>query len=250
MTVANQVAFGNAVAWRLAGRLASRKVVLIVTDDDELAQEVRIELEACGFIVHVARSRSEGLQAFHSLGASAIIVDRMRDGLDGLMIVEALRASGISNPVLAVGAPKSVEERIAYIRSGADDYLTRPFDLRELTVRVEALLRRCRDDRPTVLEVGAIEMDLVSRTVRCMGRRIDLLPREFVLLEYFGRHPRETLSRRQLLEDVWRSKAKTKTNVVDVQVGNLRRKLDPTGERRFIVNVRGTGFRFEPDGLD
>jgi two-component system OmpR family response regulator len=250
MTAANLVAFGNAIAWRLAGGSAPGKVVLIVTDDDELAQEMRIELEACGFIVHAARSRSEGLLAFHSLGASAIIVDRMRDGLDGLMIVEALRASGISNPVLAVGAPKSVEERIAYIRSGADDYLTRPFDLRELTVRVEALLRRCRDDRPTVLEAGAIEMDLVSRTVRCMGRRIDLLPREFVLLDYFVRHPRETLSRRQLLEDVWRSKAKTKTNVVDVQVGNLRRKLDPTGERRFIVNVRGTGFRFEPDGLD
>ena len=250
MSVEGLVAFGNAAPWRVGGRPASGKVILIVTDDDDLAQEMRIELETSGYMVHVARSRSEGLAAFHSAGASAMIVDRMTDGLDGLMIVEALRASGDSTPLLAVGVPKSVEERIAYIRSGADDYLTRPFDLREMTVRVEALLRRCHEDRPTVLEVGAVTMDLVGRTVRCMGRRVDLLPREFVLLEYFMRHPKETLSRRQLLEDVWRSKAKTKTNVVDVQVGNLRRKLDPTGERRFIVNVRGTGFRLEPEWPD
>lgn len=249
MSVANLAAFGNALPWR-AGARATGRVVLIVTDDDDLAQEMRIELEASSFVVNLARSKSEGLHAFHSRGASAIIVDRMTGGLEGLMVVESLRAAGDATPVLAVGAPESVEERIAYIRSGADDYLTRPFDLREMTVRLEALLRRCRDDRPTVLGVGDIEMDLVSRTARCMGRRLDLLPREFVLLEYFVRHPRETLSRRQLLEDVWKSRGTARTNVVDVQVGNLRRKLDPTGERRFIVSVRGAGFRLEPNGLD
>lgn len=250
MSVANLAAFGNALPWRANPRAKAGRVVLIVTDEDELAQEMQIELEASGFAVNVARSAREGLHACHSRGASAVIVDRMTDGLEGLMLVETLRAAGDATPVLAVGVPESVEERIAYIRTGADDYLTRPFDLREMTARVEALLRRCRDDRPTVLEAGAIEIDLVGRAARCMGRRVDLLPREFVLLEFFMRHPRETLSRRQLLEGVWKSRGGGRTNVVDVQVGNLRRKLDPTGERRFIVSVRGAGFRLEPDGLD
>ena len=227
-----------------------RRVVLIVADDDELAERMRIELERAGFTVHVASSRSEGLRVLRWCGASAIVVDRMTDGLDGLMVIETLRASGDWTPVLAVGEPVSVEERIATIRSGADDYLARPFDLREMTVRVEALLRRCRDGRATILKVGAIEMELVARAVRCMGRRVDLLPREFALLEYFVRHPRQVLSRRQLLDDVWRQKGSARTNVVDVQVGHVRRKLDPTGARRFIVNVRGTGFRLDPDGVD
>jgi len=225
------------------------RAILIIADDDELTQGMRIELEDAGFLVRTARSRSEGLGALHSQGASAIIVDRMANGAEGLMVVEALRASGRSTPLLAVGASESVEERIAYIRSGADDYLMRPFDFREMTARVEALLRRCRDDRATVLRVGAIEIDLVSRSARCMGRRVDLLPREFALLEYLARHPRQTLSRRQLFEEVWRRKHVSNSNVVDVQVCNLRHKLDPTGERQFLVSIRGVGFRLEPEGL-
>ena len=227
-----------------------RGVVLIIADDDELAEGMRIELQAAGFVVHVALSRSEGLRVFRWCGASAVVVDRMADGIDGLMVIETLRGSGDWTPVLAVGEPVSVEERITFFRSGADDYLARPFDLREMTVRLEALLRRCRDSRPPVLGVGAIEMDLVARSVRCMGRRVDLLPREFTLLEYFARRPRQVLSRRQLLDDVWRQKGYASANVVDVQVGHVRRKLDPTGARRFIVNVRGTGFRLDPEGLE
>ncbi len=250
MSVSDYVEVGNAAPQRNALRTATdRSVVLIIVDDESLAKDMRAELEASGFEVHVARSRAEGLQAYRSEGASAIIVDRM-DGKEGLGVVEALRASSDTTPVLAVGAPSSVDERIAYIRSGADDYLTRPFDLREMTARVEALLRRCREDRQTMLEVGAIEMDLVRREVRCGGRRVELLPREFTLLEYFARNPRQVLSRRKLLEDVWRYKSYVRTNVVDVQVGNVRRKLDPTGERRYIVSVRGAGFRLEPEGLN
>ena len=251
MSMTNPVAFGNAFPLRITSLPAQeRGLVVIIADDDEVAEPMRLELESSGFTVHVARSRSEGLQASRARDASAIIVDRMGGGVEGLMIVEELRAAGDHTPLLAVGVPESVEERITYIRSGADDYLTRPFDLREMTARVEALLRRRRDERAVVLDVGSIEMDLVKRVVRCMGRRVDLLPREFALLEYFVRHPRQILSREKLLEDVWRSRAYGRTNVVDVQVGNLRRKLDPTGERRFIVSVRGAGFRLEPAGLD
>jgi len=251
MSMTNPIAFGHDLPLRAPASAASeRGLVLIIADDDGLAEPMRMELESAGFAVHVARSRPEGLQAARSRDVAAIVLDRVGGGVEGLTIVEDLRGGGDHTPLLAVGVPESVEERIAYIRSGADDYLTRPFDLREMTARVEALLRRRRDERAAVLEVGAIEMDLVKRVVRCMGRRVDLLPREFTLLEYFARHPRQILSREKLLEDVWRSRAYGRTNVVDVQVGNLRRKLDPTGERRFIVSVRGAGFRLEPAGLD
>ncbi|RBP06437.1 two-component system OmpR family response regulator [Roseiarcus fermentans] len=251
MSMTDPIVFGQVLPSRLTGLPASeRGLILIIANDDGLAEPMRLELESSGFTVHVARTKSEGLQASRSRDVAAIIVDRMGGGVEGLTIVEELRVAGDHTPLLAVGVPESVEERITYIRSGADDYLTRPFDLREMTARVEALLRRRRDERAAVLEVGAIEMDLVKRVVRCMGRRVDLLPREFTLLEYFARHPRQILSREKLLEDVWRSRAYGRTNVVDVQVGNLRRKLDPTGERRFIVSVRGAGFRLEPAGLD
>ena len=251
MSISNYSEVGSALPWRGVARAATeRGIVLVIADDDGLVGDMRLELEGAGFRVRVARSRSEGLQAYRAEGAASIVVDRMADGKEGLGVVETLRAAGDTTPILAVGSSASVEERIAYIRTGADDYLTRPFDPREMTVRLEALLRRCREDRKTTLEVGAIEMDLVRREVRCGGRRVDLLPREFTLLEYFARHPRTVLTRRKLLEDVWRYKSYVRTNVVDVQVGNVRRKLDPTGERRYIVSVRGAGFRLEPDGLN
>jgi len=251
MSVSNPAEFRNAIPWRAGAGLAPKRgAILIIADDSDLAEAMRTALEGAGFVVQIASSVREGLRVGSLHGASTIIVERGADGSDRLKVVEALRAADDQTPVMVVGVSESVEERIAYIRSGADDYLARPFDLREMTARVEALLRRCREDRKTVLHVGAIEIDLVGRAVRCMGRSVDLLPREFTLLEYFARHPKQTLSRRQLLEDIWRSKSHVKTNVVDVQVGTLRRKLDPTGERRFIVSVRGAGFRLEPDGLD
>ena len=121
MSLANVAGFGNAVPWRADARAETGRVVLIVTNDDELAQAMQIELEAAGFVVSVARSGPEGLHAFRSRGASAVIVDRMTGGLEGLMVVETLRTAGDATPMLAVGAPESVEERIAYIRTGADD---------------------------------------------------------------------------------------------------------------------------------
>ncbi len=251
MRVSQSADFEEALVYGASAAVApDRGTVLIVADDEELTQALRTELESVGFMAHVAYSRSEALRALRWCSASAIVVDRMADGFDSLTLIETLRASGDWTPILAVGPQAPVEERIAFIRTGADDYLVRPFDLREMTVRVEALLRRSRDNRATVLAVGAIEMDFIARSVRCMGRRVDLLPREFSLLEYFARHPLEILTRRQLLEDVWRQKDYAATNVVDVQVGHVRRKLDPTGERRFIVNVRGAGFRFDPEGVE
>ena len=182
-----------------------------------------------GHPVRLAATAADGLAAARIGWASVFVVDRMLHGDDGLSIVETLRGEGVATPVLVISALSSVDERIHGLKAGGDDYLVKPFDVRELTARVEALLRRRGDRRATRLRAGDIEMDLVERTVRCAGRPVDLLPREFKLLEYFTRRPGQIVTRSMLLEDVWNFKFMAQTNVVDVQIGNLRRKLDPTG---------------------
>lgn len=221
--------------------------VLVVEDERDLAEEIRDELEASGHPVQLWETAEEGLRAARSGGASVLVVDRMLRGEDGLSIVETLRTEGDKTPVLVISALSSVDERIRGLKAGGDDYLVKPFEIRELTARVEALLRRGGDARVTRLRAGALEMDLVERKVKCDGRPVDLLPREFKLLEYFMRRPDQIVTRAMLLEDVWNFKFLPQTNVVDVQIGNLRRKLDPAGGRRFIVNVRAVGFRLNAD---
>jgi two-component system, OmpR family, response regulator len=222
--------------------------VLLIEDDAELAEEVRLELEAAGLFVKVASSVEDGLREARSGWASVLVVDRMLTGHDGLSIIEALRKNGDSTPALVISGLSSVDERITGLKAGGDDYLVKPFDVRELRARVEALLRRGGDSRATRLKVGALEMGLVDRAARCAGRPVELLPREFKLLEYFMRRPGQIVTRAMLLEDVWNFKFMAQTNVVDVQIGNLRRKLDPTGERKYIVNVRAVGFRLDAEG--
>jgi two-component system OmpR family response regulator len=220
--------------------------VLVVEDERELAEEIRLELQASGYPVQLFETVDDGLHAAR-LGAAVLVIDRMLHGRDGLSIIEALRAEGNATPALVISALSSVDDRINGLKAGGDDYLIKPFDIRELTARVEALLRRGGDARLTRLQVGVLEMDLVERTVRCDGNPVDLLPREFTLLEYFMRRPGQIVTRAMLLEDVWNFKFMAQTNVVDVQIGNLRRKLDPTGARRFIVNIRAVGFKLNVD---
>ncbi len=220
--------------------------VLVVEDERDLAEEIRLELQASGHPVQLTETVDEALRAARS-GAAVLVVDRMLHGEDGLSIIETLRGEGNATPALVISALSSVDERINGLKAGGDDYLIKPFDIRELTARVEALLRRGGDVRMTRLQVGDIEMDLVERTVRCEGKLVDLLPREFKLLEYFMRRPGQVVTRAMLLEDVWNFKFLAQTNVVDVQIGNLRRKLDPTGVRRFIVNIRAVGFKLNAD---
>jgi two-component system OmpR family response regulator len=220
--------------------------VLVVEDERDLAEEIRLELQASGHPVELTETVDDGLRAARS-GAAVLVIDRMLRGEDGLSIIETLRREGNTTPALVISALSSVDERINGLKAGGDDYLIKPFDIRELTARVEALLRRGGDPRVTRLQIGALEMDLVDRTVRCDGKPVDLLPREFRLLEYFMRRPGQIVTRAMLLEDVWNFKFMAQTNVVDVQIGNLRRKLDPTGARRLIVNIRAVGFRLNAD---
>jgi two-component system OmpR family response regulator len=220
--------------------------ILVVEDERDLAEEIRLELQASGHPVQLSETVNEALGAARS-GAAVLVIDRMLHGEDGLAIIEALRAEGNATPALVISALSSVDERINGLKAGGDDYLVKPFDIRELTARVEALLRRGGDTRQTRLQAGALEMDLVERTVHCDGKPVDLLPREFTLLEYFMRRPDQIVTRAMLLEDVWNFKFMAQTNVVDVQIGNLRRKLDPSGGRRFIVNIRAVGFKLNAD---
>ena len=222
-------------------------LVLLIEDDRELAGAIRLDLEAGGHTVHIAETMAEGLRAARSGDVGALIVDRLMDGENGLSIVETLRSEGKWTPALVVSGLTSVDERIAGLKAGCDDYLVKPFDVRELTARVDALLRRGGDVGVIRLRVADLEMDLIERTVRCEGRLVDLVPREFKLLEYFMRRPGQTVTRAMLLEDVWNFQPPAYTNVVDVQIGNLRRKLDPTGNRRVIVSVRSVGFKLNAE---
>jgi two-component system OmpR family response regulator len=171
-----------------------------------------------------------------------MIMDRIVFGEDSLVMLEVLRKEGVKVPVLVISALASVDERVKGLQAGGDDYLTKPFEMVELVARVDALLRRLDDVRVTKLRVGDLEMDLIEKTVHRGGARIDLLPREFRLMEYFLRHPGRVITRTMLLEEVWQYHFSLETNVVDVHISNLRKKIDTKGAPSLIVNIRGAGF--------
>lgn len=166
----------------------------------------------------------------------------MLPGLDGLAVIEALRGEQVTTPALVLSALGGVNDRVRGLRAGGDDYLTKPFALAELAARLEALLRRPAVPRETMLRVGPLELDLLARTARRGNRPLDLLPREFRLLEYMMRREGQVLTRAMLLEQVWNYRFVPQTNLVDVHIGRLRRKLDGSDEPPMILSVRGVGF--------
>src|ERR1700688_1269157 len=216
--------------------------VLLIEDDKETAEEIRAELGHHDFTVDWAADGIEGLDKARSGGAEVMIVDRMLPGMDGLTIIEALRREGIRTPVLVLSALGRVDDRVRGLRAGGDDYLTKPFATVELVARIEALLRRPSESPDTVLRVGPLELDLIARTAKRGERTIDLLPREFRLLEYMMRRKDQMLTRAMLLEEVWNYKFVPQTNLVDVHMGRLRHKVDEPNELPMITNVRGVGF--------
>jgi two-component system OmpR family response regulator len=223
---------------------SKRPPVLLIEDEPGLAEEVIAELRRLGHPVRHADTVAAGLREARTGGAAIMIVDRMLHGADGLSIVETLREEGVKTPVLVVSALSSVDERIHGLRAGGDDYLVKPFAIAELTARVDALLRRLEDVRTTKLRAGDLEMDLIELTVKRGEALIDLLPREFKLLEYFIQRPGQIVTRAMLLERVWNYRFTPETNVVDVHIGNLRRKIDIAGQPSLIKNIRGAGFMF------
>ena len=222
--------------------IGSRPQVLLIEDEQGLAEEISAELRRLGHPVLHVNNVAEGLKAARESGAAILILDRMLFGSDGLSIIEQLRQEGVKTPVLVISALSSIDERIRGLKAGGDDYLVKPFAMDELAARVEALLRRLDDVRTTKLRVAGLEMDLIEQTVRLGGAVVDLQPREFKLLEYFMRRPGQIITRAMLLEGVWHYRFAADTNVVDVHISHLRRKIDVAGHPSLILNIRGAGF--------
>ena len=219
--------------------------LLLIEDDSETAAEILADFAHRGHQVAWEPTGLSGLDAARQGGWDVLVVDRMLPGCDGLAVLQALRREAVRTPALVLSALGDVDERIRGLRAGGDDYLAKPFALAELAARVEALLRRPADTRETVLRVGALELDLLKGTARRGQRSLDLLPREFKLLEYMMRRTGQTITRAMLFEEVWSYRFVPKSNLVDVHMGRLRRKLDGPDDEPLIRNVRGIGFTLD-----
>ena len=219
--------------------------ILLIEDDQQTASYIVKGLGEEGMTVDHAANGRDGL--FHATdgGYDAIILDRMLPQMDGMAVLGALRAGGIHTPVLMLSALAAVDDRVAGLTAGSDDYLTKPFAFAELLARLKLMLRRGGGGaQPTTqLACGDLEMDLLSRKVKRGARAIDLQPREFRLLEYLLRHKEQVVTRTMLLEGVWDYHFDPGTNVIDVHVSRLRRKIDDGEGATLIHTVRGAGYR-------
>jgi len=218
--------------------------ILVVEDDAATAEYIAKGLREAGHSVDSAANGRDGL--FHATDKSyeVVVLDRMLPGIDGLGVLTAIRAAGVTTPVIILSALGVLDERLRGLAAGADDYLVKPFAFAELLARIEAIARRSSATAvETQLGCADLEMDLLARRVKRGARRIDLQPREFRLLEYLLRHKDQVVTRTMLLEGVWDYHFDPGTNVIDVHVSRLRRKLDDGTQSPLLHTVRGTGYR-------
>src|SRR5579863_1088383 len=221
---------------------ASRMKILVIEDDRETADYLAKGLGEAGHTVDRAANGRDGLFLAGHESYDLLIVDRMLPGTDGLSIVRAMRGAGIETPVLFLTTRSSIEDRVAGLDAGVDDYLVKPFAFAELLARVSALGRRPRQAvLETMLRVGDLELDLAARTARRAGRRVDLQPREYRLLEYLMRHAGQIVTRAMLLEHVWDFHFDPQTSVVEVHISRLRSKIDRGFASELIHTIRGAG---------
>lgn len=223
---------------------------LVVEDEPSLAQFVCQGLTEMGHAVDVVADGEAGLDYALASEYDALILDIMLPRMDGLQLLRALRERGDKTPVLLLTARGEVDDRVRGLDAGADDYLVKPFAFAELLARLRALARRPPLQNDPVLRVGDLEMEVANRLVKRDGRPIELSPREFALLEMLMRHPNQVLSRTQIGQQVWNFDFYTQTNVVDVYIGYLRRKIDRGFAYPLIHTVRGVGYRLSAEGND
>jgi two-component system OmpR family response regulator len=223
--------------------MAGARRILVVEDDPETAAQLVDFFGARGYDADLARDGPEALRLGQSVDYAVMTIDRLLSGLDGIAVIRRLREAGIFTPALIVSALGEVDDRVRGLRAGGDDYLVKPFAFAELLARVEALARRSATvAKETVLRVGDLEMDLISRTVRRGGKEIELLRREFQVLEYLVRNEGHVVPRAMLLEQVWDLHFDPTTNIIDVYVSRVRRKVDSGQAYPLIQTVRGVGF--------
>jgi len=217
--------------------------VLLIEDDDQLSAYLQKALEEVGMVVDRAADGRDGLFLAAAEPYDVLIVDRMLPHVDGLSILQTLRASGNRVPALILSALGEVDDRVQGLKAGGDDYLVKPFAFSELQARLEALTRRGSSNAPkTRLAVFDLEMDLLSRRVSRGGKTIELQPREFRLLEYLMRHVDQVVTRTMLLESVWDYHFDPQTNVIDVHISRLRAKIDRDFDKPLLHTVRGAGY--------
>jgi two-component system OmpR family response regulator len=231
----------------MSGSTARR--ILVIEDDPETARQVADCLRDGGYQVDVAPNGEEARDRTHGSAYAVMTVDRMLPRLDGIELIRRFREDGVATPVLILSALGEVDDRVRGLRAGGDDYLVKPFVFAELLARVDALARRSTTMiKETILRVGDLELDLLSRTVRRGRREIELFPREAELLEYLVRNAGRVISRAMLLQHVWDLHFDPMTNVIDVYVGRLRRKIDHGYDYPLIHTVRGVGFCLRAPG--
>ena len=203
-------------------------------------------LSEAGHACTTAVDGAKGLDAARGSAFDVMVVDRMMPQMDGVALVEQLRREGDNTPVLFLSALGEIEDRVAGLRAGGDDYLVKPYAFPELIARIEALSRRRETGSvATLLKVGELEMDLIGRRVTRGGKEVDLQPREFQLLEYLMRHAGQSVTRTMLLEEVWHYHFDPQTNVIDVHISRLRSKIDKDFDRPMLQTVRGAGYRLD-----
>ena len=222
--------------------------ILVVEDEKKVASFIKKGLEEEGYAVDVANDGAEGLDLALEGVHNLIILDIRLPKMDGLQVLQVLRQERVTTPpVLLLTVRATIEDKVLGLDAGADDYLTKPFAFQELVARVRALLRRRIEAEPTVLQVGDLILDPARRTVARGGAKIELTPREFTLLDYFMRNPGRVLTRTMIAERVWDYSFDTSTNVIDVYVNYLRKKIDSGREPRLLHTIRGVGYVLKAD---
>jgi two-component system OmpR family response regulator len=217
--------------------------ILVVEDDSKIASFVMHGLEQAGYVVDLAADGEDGLHMATTMPYDAAVIDIMLPKLDGLTLIERLRQQSINTPVIILSAKQSVDDRVRGLQIGSDDYLTKPFSFVELLARVQALIRRGGSPpRLSRLTVGDLSLDLLSREVTRSGKRIELQPREFTLLEYLMRNAGRVVSKTMILDQVWGYNFDPQTNVVDTLACRLRNKVDKGFGNKMIHTIRGVGY--------
>lgn len=217
--------------------------ILVAEDEKKIASFVRKALEEQGYTVDVATDGDRAYELATSQSFDLIVLDIMLPGRDGLSILRQLRERHNTVPVIVLTARSALDERLEGLNLGADDYLTKPFFMEELVARVQALLRRVSGDKLSLLQAGDLVVNLITREVKVAGHPVELTAREFSLLEYLMRSPGRVYTRTQILEHVWSYDFDTNTNLIDVYIQRLRKKLGSSGSQ-LIETIRGVGYRF------
>jgi DNA-binding response OmpR family regulator len=221
--------------------------LLVIEDQDKVSGFIKKGLEEEGYAVDIARDGREGLSMALDRVHDLIILDIQLPTIDGLQILRELRDQGVATPVLLLTVRATIEDKVLGLDSGADDYLPKPFAFQELVARIRALLRRRPDTEPALVKIADLTLDPARRVVLRGDKRIDLSPREFSLLDYFMRNPERVLTRTMITEHVWDYDFDSDTNVIDVYVNYLRKKIDTGRKNKLIQTVRGAGYMMKKE---